>query len=110
MPLVAQYRQFAADYRRLAAMLTKPADKQALELFATGWDRIAENHEAMLRVRYFLRVAKGLNYRTLAICRTLALARGALAAAIAEKPAGRFMIRSRTRVVQRHPEGDGEAH
>jgi hypothetical protein len=28
------------------------------------------------------------------------------AAAVAEKPAGRFMIRSRTRVVKRHPEGD----
>jgi hypothetical protein len=43
---------------------------------------------------------------TLAICRTLALARVAFAVAIAEKPGGRFMIRSRTRVVQRHPEGD----
>jgi hypothetical protein len=42
----------------------------------------------------------------LAICRSLALARAAFAAAIAEKPAARFMIRSRTRVVQRHPEGD----
>jgi hypothetical protein len=28
------------------------------------------------------------------------------AVAIEEKPAGRFMIRSRTRVVKRHPEGD----
>jgi hypothetical protein len=26
--------------------------------------------------------------------------------AVAEKPAGRFMIRRCTRVVQRHPEGD----
>jgi hypothetical protein len=25
---------------------------------------------------------------------------------IAEKPGGRFMIRSRTRIVMRHPEGD----
>jgi hypothetical protein len=49
MHLTAQYRQFAADYRRLAAMLTKPADKQALELFAAGWDRIAENREVLLR-------------------------------------------------------------
>jgi hypothetical protein len=37
-----------------------------------------------------------------AICRTLDLAR----TATAEKPAGRFMIRSRTRVVKRHPGGD----
>jgi hypothetical protein len=42
----------------------------------------------------------------LAICRSLALARGAFTAAIADKPAGRFMIRNRTRVVKRHPEGD----
>jgi hypothetical protein len=39
----------------------------------------------------------------LAICRTLALARAAFAAAVVEKPAGRFMIRSRTRVVKRPP-------
>jgi hypothetical protein len=49
MHLVAKYRRFATDYRRLAAKLTKPADKQALELFAVGWDRSAENREAMLR-------------------------------------------------------------
>jgi hypothetical protein len=49
MHLVAQYKQFAADYRRLAATLTEPADKQAMELFARGWDRAAENREAMLR-------------------------------------------------------------
>jgi hypothetical protein len=34
------------------------------------------------------------------------VSRAAFAAAIAEKPATRFMIRSRTRVVQRHPKGD----
>jgi hypothetical protein len=50
--------------------------------------------------------AEGRTYETLAICRSLELARAAFAAAIAEKPAGRFMIRSRTRVVQRHPKGD----
>ena len=42
---------------------------------------------------------KGLHYETLAICRTLALARAAFEVAVEEKPAGRFMIRSRTRVV-----------
>jgi hypothetical protein len=41
-----------------------------------------------------------------AICRSLELARAAFKVAIEEKPAGRFMIRSRTRVVQRHLEGD----
>jgi hypothetical protein len=50
--------------------------------------------------------AKGQNYETLAICRTLALARAAFEVAITEQPAGWFMIRSRTREVRRHPEGD----
>jgi hypothetical protein len=44
--------------------------------------------------------------RNAGICRSLDLARAAFAAEIAEKPTGRFMIRSRTRVVRRHPEGD----
>jgi hypothetical protein len=48
---------------------------------------------------------KGQNYETLAICRSLALA-AAFTVAVEEKPTGRFMIRSRTRVVRRHPEGD----
>jgi hypothetical protein len=52
------------------------------------------------------RDADGLHNETLAICRSLALARAVFAAAIGEKPAGRFMIRSRMRVVKRHPEGD----
>jgi len=42
----------------------------------------------------------------LAICRSLALARAAFEAVIAEKPAGRFTIRRRIRVVKRQPEGD----
>jgi hypothetical protein len=49
MHLVDQCKQFATDHRRLAAMLTNRADKQALELLAAGWDRVAENGEAMLR-------------------------------------------------------------
>jgi hypothetical protein len=49
---------------------------------------------------------EGDRYETLAICRSLELARAAFAAAIAEKPASRFMIRHRIRVVKRHPEGD----
>jgi hypothetical protein len=50
--------------------------------------------------------AKGQTYEMLSICRSFELARAAFAAAIAEKPIARFMIRSRTRVVKRHPEGD----
>jgi hypothetical protein len=34
------------------------------------------------------------------------VSRAVLAAAIAEKPAARFMIRSRTRMVKHHPDGD----
>jgi hypothetical protein len=49
---------------------------------------------------------KGDHHETLAICRSLALARAAFEVAIAEKPAGRFTIRQRIRVVKRHPEGD----
>jgi len=45
---VAKYRQFASNSRRLAAMLENPADKQALELMATGWDKVANNWEATL--------------------------------------------------------------
>jgi hypothetical protein len=49
---------------------------------------------------------EGDHYETLAICRHLAFARAVFKVAIEEKPAGKFMIRSRTRVVKRHPEGD----
>ena len=38
-----------------------------------------------------------------AICRSLEQARAAFEVAIEEKPAGRLMIRSRIRVVKRHP-------
>lgn len=41
---------------------------------------------------------------TLAICRTLALAEAAFRAAVAAKPAARFTLRARTRVILRHPE------
>jgi hypothetical protein len=42
--------------------------------------------------------AEGQHYETLAICRTLAFARAVFEVAVEEKSAGRFMIRSRTRV------------
>jgi hypothetical protein len=46
---------------------------------------------------------EGDRYETLAICRTIALARFVFKLAIAEKPSGRFMIRSRPRAVKRYP-------
>ena len=50
--------------------------------------------------------ADGRHYETIAICRILAVARAAFNVAVEENPTGRFMIRMRTRVVKRHPEGD----
>jgi hypothetical protein len=49
MHRVAAYRQFARDYRRLGTMLARPDDKRALELMATGWDKVADCREAVLR-------------------------------------------------------------
>jgi hypothetical protein len=44
----AIYRRFASNSRRLAAKLASPADKQALELMAAGWDKAADKWEATL--------------------------------------------------------------
>jgi hypothetical protein len=49
MRSVADYRRFARECRRLAAALTEPSDKRALELMATGWDKAAAQREARLR-------------------------------------------------------------
>jgi hypothetical protein len=48
MRWVTEYRRFAGECRRLAATLTKPADKRALELMAKGWDKSADEREAKL--------------------------------------------------------------
>jgi hypothetical protein len=49
MRTVAEYRQFAADCRKLAAKLTDPRDKRATELMAGAWDKVADEREASLR-------------------------------------------------------------
>jgi hypothetical protein len=49
MRRVTEYRRFAEECRRLAAVLTKPTDKRALELMAKGWDKSADAREAKLR-------------------------------------------------------------
>lgn len=46
MRAVTDYRRFADDCRKLAAALTDPADKKALELMAKGWDKTADECEA----------------------------------------------------------------
>jgi hypothetical protein len=47
MRSVADYRRFAKECRRLAAELSEPEDKRALELMATGWDKTAEKRAAI---------------------------------------------------------------
>lgn len=48
MRWVVEYRRFANECRRLAAKLTKPSDRRALELMAKGWDRSADEREGKL--------------------------------------------------------------
>jgi len=48
---LVEYRRLASEYRRLAALVTRTDDKEALELFAIGWDKIADNHDAMFQNR-----------------------------------------------------------
>jgi len=50
--------------------------------------------------------AKGLHYETLAICRSLALARAAFEVAVAESPPAGSRSGKSIPVVKRHPEGD----
>jgi len=45
MKLVAEYRRFAEEYRKLSAKLAKPADKIAVELMASAWDKVATERE-----------------------------------------------------------------
>lgn len=47
MRSATDYRRFARQSRRLAAALSEPADKRALELMARGWEKAAEKREAM---------------------------------------------------------------
>jgi hypothetical protein len=47
MRSVADYRRFARQSRRLAAALSGPADKRALELMAKAWDKTAEKCEKL---------------------------------------------------------------
>ena len=49
MKTVAEYREFAERCRELAAVLSNPKDRQALELMASSWDKAAEQREALLQ-------------------------------------------------------------
>jgi hypothetical protein len=48
MRTIAEYRKFAVECRELAAKLTDPRDKHALELMAAGWDKVVREREAAL--------------------------------------------------------------
>lgn len=48
MRWVVEYRRVAKECRRLAAALTKPSDRRALELMAQGWDKSAAEREGKL--------------------------------------------------------------
>jgi hypothetical protein len=48
MRWVVEYRRVAKECRRLAAALTKPGDRRALELMAKAWDRSADEREGKL--------------------------------------------------------------
>jgi hypothetical protein len=46
MKSVAEYRELAEECRELAAKLSNPEDKRALEQIASAWDTIADKREA----------------------------------------------------------------
>ena len=48
MTLEAQYRLFADECRKLAAKISHPDDKQALESMARAWERVAERETRLL--------------------------------------------------------------
>jgi hypothetical protein len=87
MHLVSQYRQFASDCRRLAALLTRPDDKHALELFAIGWDKVADDREAMLHIGETVRRSEQVPSRDNAsVCRVPGLHETFCAATSAASP------------------------
>jgi hypothetical protein len=49
MRTVAEYREFAAKCREMAARMTDPQDRKALELQASAWEKIAAAREAKLK-------------------------------------------------------------
>jgi hypothetical protein len=49
MKLVAQYRQFAKECRKLAVVTDAPEAKQILESMARAWERVANEREHLLR-------------------------------------------------------------
>jgi len=48
MKFVLEYRKLAEEYRKLSHKLASSKDKDALELMARAWDRIATEREERL--------------------------------------------------------------
>jgi len=51
MEKVLQYAQFAEECRTLAASLTKPDYKKALEIMAHAWEAVANERQQQLSTR-----------------------------------------------------------
>jgi hypothetical protein len=49
MKTIPEYREFAAKCRDMAARMTDPEDRKALELQASAWEKVADGREAALR-------------------------------------------------------------
>jgi hypothetical protein len=49
MKTVAEYRHYAEQCRKLAAEMSKPEDKKAVQVMAAAWEKVADQREAALR-------------------------------------------------------------
>lgn len=45
------YREFARQCHELAAKIIDPNERRTMELMASAWDKVADDHEAKLRER-----------------------------------------------------------
>jgi hypothetical protein len=48
MKLVAECRRYAEEYRKLAATMSQPEEKQAFETMATAWENAADKRQDQL--------------------------------------------------------------
>jgi hypothetical protein len=51
MRTVQEYREYADGCRMMAAKLSDPKDKLAMELMATAWEKVANEREAALMAK-----------------------------------------------------------
>ena len=49
MKTVAEYRQYAEECRKLAAKISDPKDRLAVEMMAAAWEKVAAQREAALK-------------------------------------------------------------